>query len=67
MNSNANDKQQLKIEQLETLVKNYMEENKALKEENQSLKDRLSLIKISAGKSKNIATPDCKDDIGARF
>ena len=65
INSNANDQQQLKIEQLETLLKNYMEENKALKEENQSLKDRLSLIKIPEGKSKNIATPDCKADIGA--
>ena len=65
MNSNANDQQQLKIEQLEMLLKNYMEENKALKEENQSLKDRLSLIKISKSKSKNIATPDCKDDLGA--
>ena len=65
MNSNANDQQQLKIEQLETLLKNYMEENKALKEENQSLKDRLSLIKIPEGKSKNVATPDCEADIGA--
>jgi len=43
--SHATDLQKIKIEQLEELLQNYIEENKALKDENQGLKAQLDVIK----------------------